>query len=140
MSETLVPSGMIDSKATTGATRRRRWLVALFVVAVAAIVADGAWQKPADPVEPLTLQGQERVGTLDSAALRIATFNIHAGVGRDGIRDLGRTAAAPAESRRRRLTGGPQPVLGFPRSPGRDCRGQIEHGLALRASRETLVA
>jgi len=94
MSKTLVSSGMIDSKATTGAARRRRWLFGLVVAAVAAIVADGAWQKPADPVEPLTLQGQDRVRALDSSALRVATFNIHAGVGRDGIRDLGRTAAA----------------------------------------------
>jgi endonuclease/exonuclease/phosphatase family metal-dependent hydrolase len=73
---------------------RRIWIVGLGILAVAAIVADGAWQKPADPVEPLVLQGENRVGTLDSAALRIATFNIHAGVGRDGIRDLDRTAAA----------------------------------------------
>jgi len=96
MSENPGSSVTLDSTATTrrGTARRGRWLVGLALVAVAAIVADGAWQKPADPVEPLTLQKQDRVGTLDSTALRVATFNIHAGVGRDGIRDLGRTAAA----------------------------------------------
>jgi len=96
MSQTPASAATIDSTPTTrtGTAPRRRWLVGLVLVAIAAIVADGAWQKPADPVEPLTLQGQDRVGTLDSSALRVATFNIHAGVGRDGIRDLGRTAAA----------------------------------------------
>jgi len=78
----------------TGFARRRLWLVGLAAVIVAAIIAEGAWQGPADPVEPLILQRQDRVGALDSSVLRIATFNTHAGVGRDGIRDLGRTAAA----------------------------------------------
>ena len=45
------------------------------------------------------LQAQDRVGDFERApSLRLATFNIHAGVGRDGIRDLGRTAMALAET------------------------------------------
>ena len=96
MTATPATSGRIDVAATSrqGSARRRLWLAGLAAVAVAAIVVDGAWQGPADPVEPLILQKQDRVGTLDSSVLRVATFNIHAGVGRDGIRDLGRTAAA----------------------------------------------
>src|ERR1700733_6602717 len=74
----------------------RKLLVIGAVVAVATgVVADGAIQRPADPVEPLVLHETDRLAQLEaSAPLRIATFNTHAGVGRDGTRDLGRTADA----------------------------------------------
>jgi endonuclease/exonuclease/phosphatase family metal-dependent hydrolase len=74
----------------------RRWLTLCVLVAIAtAVVADGALQRPADPVEPLVLHETDRLAPLEpSAPLRVATFNTHAGVGRDGIRDLGRTAEA----------------------------------------------
>jgi endonuclease/exonuclease/phosphatase family metal-dependent hydrolase len=74
----------------------RNLLIAGAAVAIAtALVADGAMQRPADPVEPLVLHEAQRLAPLaPSAPLRVATFNTHAGVGRDGIRDLGRTAEA----------------------------------------------
>ena len=77
---------------------RRRGLIGLAVLTIVAagVIVDGAWSKPADPVEPLSLEHQDRVAPLTTPSLRIATFNTHAGVGRDGIRDLGRTAAALA--------------------------------------------
>jgi endonuclease/exonuclease/phosphatase family metal-dependent hydrolase len=51
--------------------------------------------RPADPVEPLVVHETDRLAALEpSAPLRVATFNTHAGVGRDGVRDLGRTAEA----------------------------------------------
>jgi endonuclease/exonuclease/phosphatase family metal-dependent hydrolase len=45
--------------------------------------------------------------------LRVATFNIHAGVGRDGIRDLGRTATALADLDVAALQEVRNPLLGF---------------------------
>jgi endonuclease/exonuclease/phosphatase family metal-dependent hydrolase len=69
-------------------------IAALALGALAVVVADGARRQPADPSEILTLRGEEHVNSrLDEApTLRIGTFNIHAGVGRDGKRDLHRTA------------------------------------------------
>jgi endonuclease/exonuclease/phosphatase family metal-dependent hydrolase len=76
--------------------RNRAYLairLALLVVAVTLI--DASIQRPADPVEPLIFERTDRFVDGDSLqTLRIATFNIHAGVGRDGVRDLGRTADA----------------------------------------------
>jgi endonuclease/exonuclease/phosphatase family metal-dependent hydrolase len=63
------------------------------VAAAAVVITDGARPKPADPVEPLMLQAAEHIrNDNQGTTLRVATFNIHAGVGRDGIRDLERTA------------------------------------------------
>jgi endonuclease/exonuclease/phosphatase family metal-dependent hydrolase len=90
----------IESPVPAGrrTARRRLAVVGLAAVAAAAVLAFGACSRPADPVEPLVLQKVDRVASLDAApSLRIATFNIHAGVGRDGIRDLNRTAAALAD-------------------------------------------
>jgi endonuclease/exonuclease/phosphatase family metal-dependent hydrolase len=76
-------------------TNRRLLFVGAAVALVTGVVADGAIQRPADPVEPLVLHETDRLVALEpSAPLRIATFNTHAGVGRDGVRDLGRTAEA----------------------------------------------
>ena len=94
--------------------RRRVWPVGLAVVGLAVLVVFGARSGPADPVQPLTLQEQDRVASLDDQApLRVATFNIHAGVGRDGIRDLGRTAAALADIDVAALQEVRNPLLGF---------------------------
>lgn len=97
MSAITTPSATADSTKTarSGLSVRRLSLMAIALVTVAAIVALGGRSGPADPVEPLVLAGQNRLGSLNGAtSLRVATFNIHAGVGRDGIRDLGRTATA----------------------------------------------
>jgi endonuclease/exonuclease/phosphatase family metal-dependent hydrolase len=76
-------------------TNRRLLWVGVAVAVATGFVADGAMQRPADPVEPLVLHETDRLAPLGpSAPLRIATFNTHAGVGRDGVRDLGRTAEA----------------------------------------------
>jgi endonuclease/exonuclease/phosphatase family metal-dependent hydrolase len=76
-------------------TNRRLLVLGALVAVATGVVADGAIQRPADPVEPLELHESERLAPLpQTAPLRIATFNTHAGVGRDGIRDLGRTAEA----------------------------------------------
>jgi endonuclease/exonuclease/phosphatase family metal-dependent hydrolase len=102
MSESNPTSAPIETVATSGRriTRRRRIvLVGLTVLATAALVTLGASSRPADPVEPLVLQKSDRLTSFDAArTLRVATFNIHAGVGRDGVRDLNRTASALAET------------------------------------------
>jgi endonuclease/exonuclease/phosphatase family metal-dependent hydrolase len=93
---------------------RRVWPVGLSVLGLAVLVVIGARSGPADPVQPLTLQEQDRVASLDDhAPLRVATFNIHAGVGRDGIRDLGRTATALANLDVAALQEVRNPLLGF---------------------------
>jgi endonuclease/exonuclease/phosphatase family metal-dependent hydrolase len=70
-------------------------VVGVACLACAAIIVDGLRTMPADPVVPLKLEGTDALQSLDaSPTLRIATFNIHAGVGEDGVRDLGRTAAS----------------------------------------------
>src|ERR1700722_649305 len=101
MSESNPTSAPIELTATSGRqiTRSRRIaIVGLIVLAAAALVTFGASSRPADPVEPLVLQKSERVTNFDAAqTLRVATFNIHAGVGRDGVRDLNRTAKALAD-------------------------------------------
>jgi endonuclease/exonuclease/phosphatase family metal-dependent hydrolase len=93
------PATGAASTSTWARLSNRRLLIVGVVVAVAiAVVADGALLKPADPVEPLVLHETDRLAVLQPAApLRVATFNTHAGVGRDGIRDLGRTAEALKE-------------------------------------------
>jgi len=109
----------MNTLPTTTANRssrlwRRIWPVGLGVVGLAVLVVIGARSGPADPVQPLTLQEQDRVASLDDhAPLRVATFNIHAGVGRDGIRDLGRTAAALADLDVAALQEVRNPLLGF---------------------------
>jgi endonuclease/exonuclease/phosphatase family metal-dependent hydrolase len=101
MSTSSPTSAPIESTASPGrpVTRRRRILIAgLVVLAAAALVTFGASSRPADPVEPLVLQKSDRLTNFDAApSLRVATFNIHAGVGRDGVRDLNRTAKALAD-------------------------------------------
>ncbi|HEV3304575.1 MAG TPA: hypothetical protein VG055_33300, partial [Planctomycetaceae bacterium] len=91
-----VPAKDGIAASTWSRLTNRRLLIAGAVVAVATgLVADGAIQRPADPVEPLVLHETDRLTPLAPwEPLRIATFNTHAGVGRDGVRDLGRTAEA----------------------------------------------
>ena len=93
---------------------RRVWPIGLIVTGLAGLIIIGAQSGPADPVQPLALQEESRVANLDDhAPLRVATFNIHAGVGRDGVRDLGRTAAALADLDVAALQEVRNPLLGF---------------------------
>jgi hypothetical protein len=47
---------------------RRVWPVGLSVLGLAVLVVIGARSGPADPVQPLTLQEQDRVASLDDHA------------------------------------------------------------------------
>jgi endonuclease/exonuclease/phosphatase family metal-dependent hydrolase len=93
---------------------RRLWFGGLAILCAATVVALGAPSRPADPVQPLVLQAADRAAGLDEAGpLRVATFNIHAGVGRDGIRDLSRTATALADVDVAALQEVRNPLFGF---------------------------
>jgi endonuclease/exonuclease/phosphatase family metal-dependent hydrolase len=79
--------------------RRQVLFVSAVLLAWGAFILQGARTTPADPVEPLKLEASDALQSLDaSPTLRIATFNIHAGVGEDGVRDLGRTAKSLVDS------------------------------------------
>jgi endonuclease/exonuclease/phosphatase family metal-dependent hydrolase len=97
MTEPMIETAPSGSRSGTWArlTSRRLLVLGAIVAVATGLLADGAIQRPADPVEPLELHETERLAPLPEAApLRVATFNTHAGVGRDGVRDLGRTAEA----------------------------------------------
>jgi endonuclease/exonuclease/phosphatase family metal-dependent hydrolase len=78
---------------------RLRWVAIL-----AAALCGAAWlaarPRPVGPAAGTALQGQDRLGDAHAAGrgpaasktLRVGTFNIHAGRGADGRRDLDRTA------------------------------------------------
>jgi len=84
--------------ANTGRQFPRFWLVFVVVAVTVTFVAVGAQRTPADPVELLRLESTDCLRNFDTAStLRVATFNIHAGVGQDGIQDLDRTAASLAD-------------------------------------------
>ena len=144
MSESNPTSATVESTAISGrrTTRRRRIAIGgLAVLVAAALVTFGASSRPADPVEPLVLQKSDRLTNFDAApSLRVATFNIHAGVGRDGVRDLNRTATALAETGSGRIAGGAKSALRCSRPSDFRRRRQAGNGVALRAGRETLVA
>ena len=91
-------SAPIEQRRSPAAITRRRRLASWdWPSSPAALVTFGGPSRPADPVEPLALQKSDRLTNFDAAPLRVATFNIHAGVGRDGVRDLNRTAKALAD-------------------------------------------
>jgi endonuclease/exonuclease/phosphatase family metal-dependent hydrolase len=124
-SATTVGAGSTWSRLTN-----RRLLILGGLVAVATgVVADGALQRPADPVEPLVLHETERLSPLEPAApLRIATFNTHAGVGRDGVRDLGRTAEALKDLDVAALQEVRSPLFGFDGPQVADVAARLKMG------------
>lgn len=63
----------------------------LFVALVGLIVWDGADRRAADATKPLARGPGHLLGKQNPSTLRIASFNIHSGKGRDGKTDLKRT-------------------------------------------------
>jgi endonuclease/exonuclease/phosphatase family metal-dependent hydrolase len=66
-------------------------MVALLLLAVVVIV-DGSRCTPADPNKPIQIVGSAPLLESDGSVLRVGTFNIHSGKGRDRKADLVRTA------------------------------------------------
>jgi endonuclease/exonuclease/phosphatase family metal-dependent hydrolase len=73
----------------------KAFLACAILAALAIILAIGATPHAAGPAEGTAIIGTASPATRPSV-LRIATFNIHSGVGADGRLDLGRTARALA--------------------------------------------
>lgn len=71
-------------------SRRRYWFVLLSLL-VGVVVADGSRCTPADPTKPIQIVGDTPLGA-PADVLRVATFNIHSGRGRDREQILTRTA------------------------------------------------
>jgi len=69
---------------------RRLLVVGLLVGAVVAWVSD---RRPVDVTRPIFWQTPQTLHPADRHVLRIASYNIHGGKGRDGFRDLSRIAA-----------------------------------------------
>jgi endonuclease/exonuclease/phosphatase family metal-dependent hydrolase len=80
-------------------TRRWRWAILLLLLSLAGLVYHGSLHAPTGPAEGVALQGKMPAVPVEPGRLRVGTFNIHAGKGRDGRRDLGRTAEAIASCR-----------------------------------------
>ena len=77
--------------------RERRttlWAAAVMLTGLASLASAGCSTTPSGPAEGTTLRGTPSGRTGDGKTLRVAAFNIHGGKGRDGRRDLNRTAAA----------------------------------------------
>src|SRR5438105_4253270 len=74
------------------ARRGRRLMRALLVLAVVAALASGVFRTATGPASGVFSSEQNR--TTQRAVIRVATYNIHSGIGADGRRDLDRTASA----------------------------------------------
>ena len=91
--------GQTVEKSRRGPHRssRVRWVVSLLVGGFGLVVWCGSDRVPADPTEPLFLSGNVQHESLPRRSIRVGTFNIHGGKGRDGHVDLDRTAACLAD-------------------------------------------
>jgi len=76
---------------------RVRLIVSVLAGGFGLVVWCGSNRVPADPTEPLVLQGAVEHESLPGRLIRVGTFNIHGGKGRDGHFDLDRTAACLAD-------------------------------------------
>ncbi len=73
--------------------RSRLWVAAALVLAVVVVViVDGSRCTPADPHKPIQIVGSASPES-EGSVLRVGTFNIHSGKGRDRKTDLARTAS-----------------------------------------------
>jgi len=72
---------------------RRRWLQAiLLALLVGGLIYHASLPVPTGPAEGLAIEGQIDRPPSKPGTIRIGTFNVHAGKGRDGHRDLQRVA------------------------------------------------
>jgi endonuclease/exonuclease/phosphatase family metal-dependent hydrolase len=70
----------------------------LVLLILAGIVFDGSRTTPANPTKPIALRGSADDPHSPMKTLRVATFNIHSGKGRDRQMDLARTASVLSKS------------------------------------------
>ena len=73
--------------------KKHRWLgTILLILLVGGLVYHASLRVPTGPAEGGAIQGMVAVERCEHGAIRVGTFNIHAGKGRDGRRDLERVA------------------------------------------------
>ncbi|MDB5344117.1 MAG: Endonuclease/exonuclease/phosphatase [Schlesneria sp.] len=85
------PQTNLPVKACARRRSRPWWAAALLLALV--VVVDGSRCTPADPNQPIQIIGSASPVESDGSVLRIGTFNIHSGKGRDRKTDLARTAS-----------------------------------------------
>lgn len=110
--------------------RTRLWFL-LLSVAVAFALVDGSRCTPADLSKPVVTVGDAPLAVPGTAILRVGTFNIHGGRGRDRQFNLSRTAA---------VLSAPLDVIGlnevrgaWDQSPGSDQAAQLGRLLEMRS-------
>ena len=108
--------GQISSEnfqAGRSASARHHWLITSRPSSPCSRPLPPGGRGPPIPLNPAPMS-QDRVKNHDATpTLRVATFNTHAGVGRDGVRDLGRTAAVLVDLDLGRLAGGANSLIGL---------------------------
>lgn len=80
-----------ESRNSSTCWKRATW--GLAAVLVGWIIIDGADRRAADATRPVTLRGATEPWSSELPPLRLASFNIHSGRGRDNRYDLARTAS-----------------------------------------------
>jgi len=71
----------------------KSWLTTIVLVAViGGVIHHASRHAPTGPAEGVAINGKVAEAPTDHQTIRIGTFNIHAGKGSDGRRDLGRVA------------------------------------------------
>ena len=74
--------------------KKRKWPAAilLLLLLVGGLIYHASLHAPTGPAEGVDVEGSISASTSQRGTIRIGTFNIHAGKGRDGRRDLDRVA------------------------------------------------
>ncbi len=92
MSHTPSPSPP-EAPPTTLSAKIGRWKYVWVVLLVTGFILwSGLNRSLPDLTTELVLQGEVSTQSIESPTLKVASFNIHGGVGNDGIKDLARTA------------------------------------------------
>ncbi|VAX38842.1 hypothetical protein MNBD_PLANCTO02-3 [hydrothermal vent metagenome] len=83
-----------DSSASKQTSKRvrRKLVIVGWILILGVIVGSGLDRSPPDFTKELKLEGAISGKPLDSPTLKVASFNIHGGVGLDGQKDLSRIA------------------------------------------------
>ncbi len=76
----------------------KRWSLVLGALLIGLVIWDGADRRAADATKPFPRGPESLPGKRPPVTLKIASFNIHSGKGRDGKTDLSRTEALLRDS------------------------------------------
>lgn len=82
---------MYSPQARWRRVRLAAWVAA--IVGLGVVVIAGGQRSPTDPADGKMIQGKSAAVASERSTLRVGTFNIHGGIGKDGRASLDRTAA-----------------------------------------------